>query len=389
MVRAARTLMAAEGSKQMKAVYDEAAALAAKREEFVLATVVHTRGSTPQKPGATLLVRADGSTVGTLGGGCVEGDIWSAAKEALREREAPSYKDYYLNEEIAAQDGLVCGGSMFFYIEPVLGPESFSPLADEIAGAYRGGPPLAVATVVTSKNGRAGNRLVVRADGSTDGSLGTAALDAEATAAANAVMHMGKSERIETAGGDEVFVAGYTSPMLLVLVGGGHVNLQVAKIAEILGFRVMVTDDRPEFANEERFKMAEAVSVAPYERGLDAFPINRNTAIVVGTRGHNFDDSALEAAVRTDAAYVGLLGSKRKTILIYEALLKRGVSAERLKAVHSPVGLDLGGRTPEEIALSIMSEIVAFWYGHDGGTMKIEDAQVERISKKLRGATAR
>ncbi|MCH8848507.1 MAG: XdhC family protein [Chloroflexi bacterium] len=373
----------------MKAVYDEAAALAAKREEFVLATVVHTRGSTPQKPGATLLVRADGSTVGTLGGGCVEGDIWAAAKEALREREAPSYKDYYLNEEIAAQDGLVCGGSMFFYIEPVLGPESFSPLADEIAEAYRGGPPLAVATVVTSKNGRAGNRLVARADGSTDGSLGTAALDAEATAAANAVMHMGKSERIETAGGDEVFVAGYTSPMLLVLIGGGHVNLQVAKIAEILGFRVMVTDDRPEFANEERFGMAEAVSVAPYDKGLDAFPINRNTAIVVGTRGHNFDDSALEAAVRTDAAYVGLLGSKRKTILIYEALLKRGISPERLKAVHSPVGLDLGGRTPEEIALSITSEIVAFWYGHDGGTMKIEDAQVERISKKLRGAAAR
>ena len=373
----------------MKAVYDAAAALAAKRKEFVLATVVHTRGSTPQKPGATLLVRADGSTVGTLGGGCVEGDIWFAAKEALREREAPSYKDYYLNEDIAAQDGLVCGGSMFFYIEPVLGPEAFSPLADEIAEAYRGGPPLAVATVVTSKNGRTGNRLVARADGSTDGSLGTAALDAEATAAANAVMHMGKSERIETAGGDEVFVAGYTSPVLLVLVGGGHVNLQVAKIAEILGFRVMVTDDRPEFANEERFGMAEAVSVAPYDKGLDAFPINRNTAIVVGTRGHNFDDSALEAAVRTDAAYVGLLGSKRKTILIYEALLKRGISADRLKAVHSPVGLDLGGRTPEEIALSIMSEIVAFWYGHEGGTMKIEDAQVERISKKLRGAAAR
>ncbi len=374
---------------RMKAVYDEAAALAAKHEEFVLATVVHTQGSTPQKPGATLLVRGDGSTVGTLGGGCVEGDIWFAAQEALRERSAPSYKDYYLNEEIAARDGLVCGGSMFFYIEPVLGPESFSPLADEIAGAYRGGPPLAVATVVRSEGGRSGNRLVVRADGSADGSLGTAALDAEAAEAAKAVMHMGKSERIETAGGDEVFVAGYTSPVLLVLVGGGHVNLQVAKIAELLGFRIIVTDDRPEFANEERFPMAEAVSVAPYDKGLGALPINKNTAIVVGTRGHNFDDLALEAAVSTEAAYVGLLGSKRKTILIYEALMKRGVPAERIKDVHAPAGLDLGGRTPEEIALSIMSEIVAFWYGHDGGTMKIEDAQVERIAKKVRGATAR
>ena len=373
----------------MKAVYDEAAALAAQRKEFVLATVVHTRGSTPQKPGAALLVRDDGSTVGTLGGGCVEGDIWFAAKEALREREAPSYKDYYLNEDIAARDGLVCGGSMFFYIEPVLGPESFSPLADEIAEAYRGGPPLAVATVVSSKAGRSGNRLVVRSDGSTEGSLGTAALDTEAAEAAKAVMDLGKSERIETADGDEVFVAGYTSPALLVLVGGGHVNLQVAKIAELLGFRVMVTDDRPEFASQERFPMAEAVSVTTYDKGLGAFPINKNTAIVVGTRGHNFDDLALEAAVRTDAAYVGLLGSKRKAILIYEALMKRGITAERLKQVHSPVGLDLGGRTPEEIALSIMSEIVAFWYGHEGGTMQIEVAQIERIAKKVRGAAAR
>ena len=102
----------------------------------------------------------------------------------------------------------------------------------------------------------------------------------------------------------------------LVLVGGGHVNLQVAKIAEILGFRVMVTDDRPEFANEERFPMAEAVSVAPYGEGVGALPINKNTAIVVGTRGHNFDDLALEAAVNTGAASVGPPGSKRKTILI-------------------------------------------------------------------------
>lgn len=135
--------------------------------------------------------------------------------------------------------------------------------------------------------------------------------------------------------------------------------------------------------------MAEAVSVASYDQGLDAFPITKNTAVVVGTRGHNFDDLALEAAVRTPAAYVGLLGSKRKTILIYQALLGRGISAERLKQVHSPVGLDLGGRTPEEIALSIMAEIVAFWYDHDGGTLKMEDAQIDRISRKVRGAAAR
>ena len=135
----------------MKAVYDEAAALADANDDFVIATVVHTQGSTPQKPGAALLVRGDGSAVGTLGGGCVEGDIWFAAKEALRERSGPLYKRYFLNEDIAARDGLVCGGSMFFYIAPYAdGSTSARALAGEIAAAYAGGPPLAVATLVSS-----------------------------------------------------------------------------------------------------------------------------------------------------------------------------------------------------------------------------------------------
>ncbi len=109
------------GATFMKSVYDEAANLSSSEEDFVIAKVIHTQGSTPQKPGASLLVKKDGSTVGTLGGGCVEGDIWFAAKEALREKSGPSYKRYYLNEDIAARDGLVCGGTMYFYIEPIIG----------------------------------------------------------------------------------------------------------------------------------------------------------------------------------------------------------------------------------------------------------------------------
>ena len=190
-------------------------------------------------------------------------------------------------------------------------------------------------------------------------------------------------------GGEGAQVVAQGLEGVVVLVGGGHVNLQVAKMAEMVGFRVMVTDDRPEFAAKERFPMAEALNVAPYENCLNAFNITPNTAIVVGSRGHHYDDLALEAAVRTSASYVGLLGSKRKAIMIYEALLKRGVPIERIKQVRSPVGLDLGGRSPEEIALSIMSEIVAFWHDHDGGTMKLDDAQIDRIAAKVAGATAK
>jgi xanthine dehydrogenase accessory factor len=370
----------------MKAVYNEAANLARQNREFVLATVVNTKGSTPQKPGASLLVRSDGSTVGTLGGGCVEGDIWFAAKEALREHTGPVFKDYYLNEDIAARDGLVCGGSMFFYIEPFEHSLEVSPLANEIEQAFEGGGSIAIATVVNAKTLRPGARMVVHEDGSIAGTLGTASTDALALATANAVMPMGKAEHVITAEGDEIFVTGFTSPATLVLVGGGHVNLQVATIAQMLGFRVFVTDDRPEFANRERFPMAEQTNVAPYNKGIDSFHITKNTAIVIGSRGHHFDDLATELAVRTQATYVGLLGSKRKTIMIYEALLRRGITPERLKQVHSPVGLDLGGRNPEEIAVSVMAEIIAFRHGRPGGSMKIEEAQIDRLVAQIAAA---
>jgi xanthine dehydrogenase accessory factor len=367
----------------MKPVYTEAANLARQNREFVLATVVNTKGSTPQKPGATLLVRADGSTVGTLGGGCVEGDIWFAAKEALREHTGPIFKDYYLNEDIAARDGLVCGGSMYFYIEPFEQSTEVSDLSSQIENAFEGGESIAVATVVNPKTLELGARLTVAEDGTVTGTLGNATTDALAVKIANKVMPLGKADHVVTNEGDEIYVAAFTSPATLVLVGGGHVNLQVAKIAQMLGFRVFVTDDRPEFANRERFTMAEQTNVAPYDKGLDAFHITKNTAIVIGSRGHHFDDLATEAAVRTSATYVGLLGSKRKTVMIYEALLKRGITPERLKQVHSPVGLDLGGRNPEEIAVSIMAEIIAFRHDRPGGAMKIEEAQIDRIVAKL------
>ena len=367
----------------MKPVYTEAANLARQNREFVLATVVNTKGSTPQKPGATLLIRADGSTVGTLGGGCVEGDIWFAAKEALRERTGPVFKDYYLNEDIAARDGLVCGGSMYFYIEPFEHSTEISNLSDDIESAFNGGESIAVATVVNPKTLELGARLTVTEGGDVAGSLGSPAADTLAVKTANRVMSLGKADHVVTADGDELYVAGFTSPATIVLVGGGHVNLQVAKIAQMLGFRVFVTDDRPEFANRERFTMAQQTNVAPYDKGLDAFHITKNTAIVIGSRGHHFDDLATEAAVRTPATYVGLLGSKRKTVMIYEALLKRGISPERLKEVHSPIGLDLGGRSPEEIAVSVMAEIVAFRHDRPGGAMKVDEAQIDRIVAKL------
>ena len=375
----------------MKEVIEEAVRLVQDNQPCVLATVVRTKGSTPQKPGAKLLVRKDGSGVGTLGGGCVEGDIWFAAKEILRRKGGPEYRDYLLNEDIAARDGLVCGGTMYFFIEPLWDSAEFLPVGEEMLGAYKSGTPVSVATLVNVGSGRGsmGAKIILREDGSTSGSLGDAELDNLALDAARRVADMGTNEHIMTANGAEVYAEGFTTPPTLVLMGGGHVAKATYALAHILGYRVYIVDDRPEFANMERFPDAEGTIVVPdYTQGLDQIPINANTFIVVATRGHWFDDLALEAAVRTPAKYVGLLGSRRKTILIYQRLVQLAVPPERLKAVHAPVGLDIGALTPEELAVSIMSEIIMFRHRASGGPMTMDDKYFDRAVSKAMATSA-
>lgn len=369
----------------MEPVYREALKLSEQRDPFVIATVVGTKGSTPQKAGAKLLIRKDGSGVGTLGGGCVEGDIWFAAKEALRRHEGPQYRDYYLNEEIAARDGLVCGGSMYFFIDPIWEPAEMLAISKDIVGAYEGRDPVALATLVKvgSQGGVLGAKLFVNHAGAFEGSLGTGERDRLALEAAQHLMDYGLNHQVEATDGSELFVEAYTSPASLVLVGGGHISKAVAPLAKMLGFRLFVLDDRREFANQERFPEAESIEVADYATGLEQFPITPNSAIVIATRGHNFDDVALEAAARSTAGYVGLVGSRRKVILIYEELLKRGIPLERIRDIHAPIGLDVGARTPEEIAMSIMAEVLQVRFGGTSSPLKLPEKQLMRISEKV------
>ena len=347
----------------------------------VLATVVRTKGSTPQKAGAMLLVRDDGSGLGTLGGGCVEGDIWFAAQEMLRQEGGPEFKDYYLNEDIAARDGLVCGGTMYFYLEPLRRSDDFLPLGDEILEAYDGGEPVSLATVVNNprRPELLGAKLLLRADGTVSGTLGSPALDEPALETARRIADIGNTESI-TAEGAEIFVEGFTTPPTLVMVGGGHVGKATADLANLLGYRVYVVDDRPEFANEERFPYAEQVVVAPYHQWAEHLSINVNSFLVVATRGHRFDDMALESALKTRARYIGLLGSRRKTLMIYRRLMEQGVAKERIREVYAPVGLNIGALTPEELAVSIMSEIIMVRRGGDGGQMQMGDWYIDRAA---------
>ena len=168
-----------------------------------------------------------------------------------------------------------------------------------------------------------------------------------------------------------------------MICGGGHVSFALAAHAKPLGFRLFITDDREEFANLERFPNADIIVAKKPEDALEELPINANTFIVVATRGHRFDNVALAAAAETPARYVGLMGSKRKTILIYEDLVRMGLDEQRLRDIRSPIGLDIRARTPEEIAVSIMGEILMFRLGGTGLPMKLEQHRIDRIIAKV------
>ncbi len=372
----------------MKEAIQEAVNLLGDGQPCVLATVVRTSGSTPQKSGAMLLVREDGTGVGTLGGGCVEGDIWFAAKEILHNHGGPEFKNYFLNEDIAARDGLVCGGTMYFYLEPFWQGADFLEIGAEVLEAYEGGNAVALATVVNVPEGASnlGAKLLLRLDGSVAGSLGSSQLDEKATGVGERVAQVGAVESFTTDEGIEVFVEGFTTPPTLVMVGGGHVGKATADLAHTLGYRVFVVDDRPEFANEERYPYAEQTLVTGYEGWADHLNVNVNSYVVVATRGHRYDDLALESALSTKARYIGLLGSRRKTLMIYQRLLQQDIPLERLQQVRAPIGLDIGGLTPEELAVSIMSEIIMARRGGKGGSMTMDDWYLQRVSEKTQRA---
>ena len=369
----------------MQEVFRETAKALERGESCVLATVIHTEGSTPQKPGAKLLVRADGSGVGTLGGGCVEGDIWFAAKTLLRGGGPAEVREYELTEEIAARDGLICGGTMYFLLDPMREPGHILPQIKQVERAYEGETPVGIATLVGTPEGSAlqvGTKLFIQENGETEGTLGAQELDHEASRKARELLAYGKCDYLTTESGFQVFVETYTTPPTLVIMGGGHISKALANLAQPLGYQYYIVDDRPEFANTDRFPDAAATIVASYDTGLGDIPINANTAIVVATRGHKYDDMATEAAVRSPAGYVGILGSKRKNLLIFEELFRKGIPEERIRTVQAPVGLDLGGRTPEEIALSIMAEIVAVRLGGSGAPLKMDQRLFEIAREK-------
>ena len=360
-----------------KDVLSEMVRLLAAGEGFALATLVDTHGSTPQKEGARLVVRADGGTAGTLGGGCIEAEAWEAARDVLRSG-APRVLDFELTEDVAVDYGLACGGREKMLAVPVAAAGDAAAFVGTLRDAMQSGRRGMLITVVTALDDTSpGMSAAVWEDGAHDGTLG--ALSDEATALARAALGEAhpRPRLVRTKSGAELFIEPIAPPAEVIVVGGGHVGRAVATAAKFAGYRVAVIDDRADFANKERFPDADEVVVDDVDRALETYAVNRSSAIVIVTRGHKYDYQALSAAAKSDAFYVGLMGSRRKVALIYRQLLADGVPAERLRDVHAPIGLDIGAVTPEEIAVSIIAEITMCRLGGDGGSMRLDEHILE------------
>jgi xanthine dehydrogenase accessory factor len=351
------------------------AELAEARRPFALATVVRTDGSTPQVVGAKLLVTDDdarGKAAGTLGGGCVEADAILEARKVIREG-GKSLRAHELTEELAWNTGLVCGGTMWILVER--GEDALSAggrsVLDDLVRASHGGPPLAIATLL-SRQGRGmafAGRAFVDPEGHVVGSLGDASTDGRAAALAVEQLPHGTPRIMSLDEGRDLLIDPVAGKPQLVVAGGGHVALAIARQASLLDLDVTILEDRPEFADPQRFSGARVIQ-GDVPAAIASFDYGWSSYIVIATRGHKLDADCILAAVKTRARYIGLLGSRRKTVLIEKMLREEGVDDARIRAIHAPVGLDLGGRTPAEIALSVLAEITRERYQATGQPLR-------------------
>ncbi len=248
-------------------VYEELVELRRAGQKCAVATIVEVAGSIPSFQSAKMLIREDGTMVGTIGGGCTEAEVWQAARDVM-DTEQPRMLQFHLGQDAAYDNGLICGGQLNVYVEPVL--------------------PI---------------------------------------------------------------------PRALIF-GAGHISKSLSKVATLAGFATTVIDNRETYANQERFPEAAEVIAAEYEEVFPQLPANDSTYVIIVTRGHRDDMRVLRWAVSQPLRYIGMIGSKRKTIEVAKHLRREGIPAESLAGVHAPMGLDIGAVTPEEIAVAVVAEMI-------------------------------
>jgi xanthine dehydrogenase accessory factor len=332
-------------------------------EGFAWATILGTLGSSPRHPGAAMVVRADGAFSGTVGGGPLEATIIQQAVEALRERRS------YTRRFESAQLGMLCGGSGLALIEYVApGNAATQELLRAMLGLLEQGRRGWLVTKIEQGDDGAAlvRRCLVAADGSVTGEpLG----DLETLS--GLAERGGTYDRILAADPAHTFIQAVGAQGNAYVFGAGHCGEKLAPVLSALGFYTVIVDDRPEFANDERFPTADRIVVPEsFEGVVSTLPIDEDSYVVIVTRGHSHDRSVLAQALGTRARYLGMIGSKNKVAETLRILGEQGFSATDLERVHAPIGLSIGAETPEEIAISIAAQLVQVRAGGlvtDGG----------------------
>lgn len=377
----------------MEEIFDELMARWDTGEPFALATVVSTFRSSPRLPGAAMLVSPAGDVVGSVSGGCVEAAVYELAREVL-ESGKPALERYGVSDDDVASVGLTCGGMLDVFVQK-MDQEAF-PELDGIARDVRRGRPVGLAVIVDHPDpSRIGLHLVVRPSEVTDapraeGSLGNADCDAAVCDDVRGLLAAGHHQ-LRTYGPDgqrlgdgmSVFVWSFSPPPRMLVFGAIDFAAAVAKIGVFLGYRVTVCDARPLFATPARFPAAdEVVAQWPHkylQAEQDAGQIDSRTVLCLLTHDPKFDVPLLEIALRLpEVGYVGAMGSRRTHEDRLARLREAGVLDQELDRLCSPIGLDLGARTPEETAVSIAAEIISRQWGGTGRPLVDAGGRIHR-----------
>ena len=349
----------------MAELFDHLDELRRSARKVAVATLVNTRGTTPRKEGAKMVVGEDGAILGSVTiGGCVDAQVLEQSEDVLATMQ-PRLLELNLGDEEAWEIGLTCGGTIEVFVEPLT-----LDRADDAAGrlherARRHAAAGHTSAIVTRLDGEAGRKLLVLDDGAIEGTLGDAFLDERFSREAREAMATGASRTLFLES-TRAFVEVLAPPARLIVVGASHVAMPLVALAKILGYRTVVLDGRPRFATRERFPEVDELRVGIPSELVAQYPLIASTALVLVAHDYKYDLPVLRRALETDVGYIGMLGSSRRGGAILKFLTEEGVSDAELKRIRVPIGLDLGARSAPEIALAIMAEIQAVRGGGSG-----------------------
>jgi xanthine dehydrogenase accessory factor len=337
----------------MKRFYKEILKILSQRGKAVLATVIQQSGSAPRKGGAQMLIRENGSFLGSVGGGHLEADVLREASTVITEEKA-KILEFHLTDTEVAEAGMICGGDVELFLEPL--PPALMDVFSQIREVQKKGEEAVLATIISEEPSQAGK--VRKGLLSSQGTIiGLVELDHKALQSAQEVIQEKRPQLIPYKEKRLYLEPIFAEPTLYIF-GAGHISRSIAPMASLVGFQVVVIDDRAEFASREYFPLADEIWLEEFETVGEKIEPDEQAYMVIVTRGHTHDYTVLKQVLPMKSRYIGMIGSSRKRDTIYKKLLEEGHTQKELDRVHAPIGLAINAETPEEIAVSIVAELI-------------------------------